>query len=65
MPSTRSFGETLLPLNLEPQRIERILEQQEADRLAALARAQVNVQNVGKYARHPNPEDKYFGDEEL
>ncbi|KAF3680813.1 50S ribosomal protein L22, chloroplastic [Capsicum annuum] len=31
----------------------------------ALARAQVNVQNVGKYARHPNPEEEDFRDEEL
>ena len=40
-------------------------EQQEADRLTAFARAQVNVQNVGQYTWHPNPEDEDLGDEEL
>lgn len=65
MPRTRSFGEPLLPLNLEPQQIERMIEQQEADRLAVLARAQVNMQNVGQLARLPNPEDEDLGDEEL
>ncbi|KAF3671584.1 hypothetical protein FXO37_07956 [Capsicum annuum] len=49
MPRTRSFGEPLLPPNPEPQQIGRMVEQQEADRLAALARAQ----------------DKDLGDEEL
>ncbi|XP_016551301.1 uncharacterized protein LOC124890295 [Capsicum annuum] len=40
-------------------------EQKEANRLTALARAQVNVQNVRQHAQHPNPEDEYLGDEEL
>ena len=40
-------------------------EQQASDILAALARAQVNVQNVGQQAQHPNPLDKDLGDEEL
>ena len=43
MPKTRSFGEPLLPINPEPQLIGRKAEQQEADRLGALARAQVNT----------------------
>ena len=46
MPRIRSFVELLLPFNLKPQRIERMADQQEADRLAVLAIAQVNVQNV-------------------
>ncbi|XP_047256147.1 uncharacterized protein LOC124888906 [Capsicum annuum] len=40
-------------------------EKKQADRLAALARAQVNVQNVGQQALHPNPEDEDVGYEEL
>ncbi|XP_047258749.1 uncharacterized protein LOC124890947 [Capsicum annuum] len=40
-------------------------EQEEADRLAALARAQVNVQSQGQQVRHPNHDDEDFGDKEL
>ena len=40
-------------------------DQQENDRLAALARAQVNLQNVGQQVRHPNPENDDLGVEEL
>ena len=40
-------------------------DQQEAYRLAALARVQVNIQNIGQQVRHPNPEDEDLRDEEL
>ncbi|XP_047261444.1 uncharacterized protein LOC124894997 [Capsicum annuum] len=40
-------------------------EQKKAERLAALARAQVNVQNLGQKARHQNPDDKDLVDEEF
>ncbi|XP_047256163.1 uncharacterized protein LOC124888923 [Capsicum annuum] len=38
-------------------------EQQEAKRLAALARAKVNIQNLGQQVHHQNPDDEDFGDD--
>ncbi|PHT85649.1 hypothetical protein T459_07755 [Capsicum annuum] len=40
-------------------------EQQEAERLADLASAQVNVQNLGQQVCHQNPDHEDLGDEEL
>ncbi|XP_016581724.1 uncharacterized protein LOC107879130 [Capsicum annuum] len=40
-------------------------EQQEADRLAALAKAQVNVLNQGQQVHHLNHDDEDLGDEEF
>ncbi|KAF3628872.1 hypothetical protein FXO38_27989 [Capsicum annuum] len=51
MSRTRSSGEPLLPFNPEPHLIERIANQQEAERLAALANAQLNLQNTDNLER--------------
>ncbi|PHT48080.1 hypothetical protein CQW23_12288 [Capsicum baccatum] len=65
MPNTRSSGQPLLPINPEPQLIgrmevqrdiERRAAQQEQDRLAALAAAQVHQQNIDNPWRATNPE---------
>ncbi|XP_047262439.1 uncharacterized protein LOC124895926 [Capsicum annuum] len=65
IPRTRSSGESLLLFNPEPHLIGRVEEQQEVDRLATLARAQVNRQNDGQPARDPNHDEEYFGDDDL
>ncbi|PHT38832.1 hypothetical protein CQW23_22405 [Capsicum baccatum] len=74
MPNTRSSGQPLLPINLEPQRIgrmeaqrdiERRAAQQEQARLAALAAAQVHQQNINNPGRAEDPDDEDLGDDEL
>ncbi|XP_047253676.1 uncharacterized protein LOC124887805 [Capsicum annuum] len=40
-------------------------DKQEANRLASLARAQMNVQNDGQQVRHSNPKDDNLGDEDF
>lgn len=50
---------------MEPQRIGRMAEQQEADRLATLTGDQVNGKNIGQQERHTNPTNKDLGEEEL
>ncbi|PHT58579.1 hypothetical protein CQW23_00942 [Capsicum baccatum] len=74
MPHTRSSGQPLLPINPEPQRIgrmeaqdeiERMAAQQEQARLAALAAAQVQQQNINNPARATNLDDEDLGDDEL
>ena len=74
MPHTRSSGQPLLPINPEPQRIRRMEAQAEIDRmaaqheqarLAALAAAQVQQQNIDNPGRATNPDDEDLGDDEL
>ncbi|PHT48061.1 hypothetical protein CQW23_12269 [Capsicum baccatum] len=66
MPNTRSSGQLLLPINLEPHRIGRIeAQQKEQDRLASLASAQVHQQNIYNPGRATNPNNENLGDDEL
>ncbi|PHT24601.1 hypothetical protein CQW23_35698 [Capsicum baccatum] len=74
MPHTRSSGQPLLPINPEPQRIRRMEAQAEIDRmaaqheqarLAALAAAQVQQQNIDNPGRATNPDDEDLGNDEL
>ncbi|PHT50167.1 hypothetical protein CQW23_09914 [Capsicum baccatum] len=74
MPNTRSSGQPLLPINLEPQRIgsmeaqydiESRAAQQEQARLAVLATTQVHQQNVDNPGRAADPDDEDLGDDKL
>ncbi|PHT52648.1 hypothetical protein CQW23_07110 [Capsicum baccatum] len=74
MPHTQSSGQPLLPFNPEPhsigrmeaqQEIERRVSQQEQARLASLAAAQVDQQNIDNPRRATNPDDEDLGDDEL
>ncbi|PHT28016.1 hypothetical protein CQW23_32386 [Capsicum baccatum] len=74
MPHTRSSGQPLLPINLEPQRIsrmeaqveiKRIATQQEQARLDALAATQVHQRIIDNPGRATNPDDEDLGDDEL
>ncbi|PHT49338.1 hypothetical protein CQW23_09085 [Capsicum baccatum] len=74
MPHTRSSGQPLLPINIEPQRIgrmeaqaeiEMMATQQEEARLVALAAAQVHQQIIDNPGRTTNPDDEDLGDDEL
>ncbi|PHT32416.1 hypothetical protein CQW23_28753 [Capsicum baccatum] len=74
MPNSRSSGQPLLPINLEPQRIGRMeaqrdikrrAAQQEQARLAALAAAPVHQQNIINPGRAADPDDEDLGDDEL
>ncbi|PHT29563.1 hypothetical protein CQW23_30854 [Capsicum baccatum] len=74
MQHTRSSGQPLLPINPEPQHIgrmeaqveiERMASHQEQARLAALAAAQVQQQNIDNHMRATNPDDEDLGDDEL
>ncbi|PHT48005.1 Sulfate transporter 1.3 [Capsicum baccatum] len=74
MPNTRGSGQPLLPINPEPQLIDRMdaqrdierrAAQQEQARLAALAAAQVHQQNIDNPGRAINPDGEDLGDDEL
>ncbi|KAF3659121.1 hypothetical protein FXO38_12831 [Capsicum annuum] len=65
MPSTRRSGAPLLPICPKSQLIGRMADPQDAERLAALARAQLNQQNDTQQARHPNPDDDDLRDDDL
>lgn len=61
----RRSGEPLLLFYPKPQLIGIMKDQQEADILSCLARAQVNQQNKGRPVREPNPNDEDLGDDDL
>lgn len=65
MPKNQKFRITIITFNPELHLIDRMGDQQKADRLAALSRAQVNEQNDGQQVRHPNIEDEYLGYDKL
>ncbi|PHT59493.1 hypothetical protein CQW23_01856 [Capsicum baccatum] len=74
MANTQSSGQTLLPINPEPQLIGRMeaqrdidrrAAQQEQARLAALAAAQVHQQNIDNPGHATNPDYEDLGDDDL
>lgn len=65
MPSTWRSGAPLLPVHPNLQLIGRMADPQEAERLAAMARAQIDQQNDSQPACYPNPDDDDLGDEDL